>query len=73
VVDAGEELAHVALEHVGMPPGEVLRPIQRGVSALALAVGVGIVDEARLENGADDVDQGVREPRSAMISARVLA
>ena len=59
VVDGGEELLHVAREHVAVTAGELLAAVQRGVGALADAVGVAVVDEAALEDGFDHVAQGV--------------
>ena len=47
----GKELAHVALQHVGIAPGELLGAVQGAVRALADPVGVAVGDEAALEDG----------------------
>ena len=59
VVHAGEEMNQVALQHVWIAAGEHLAAIQRPVGALAHATGVGIVDEAGLEDRLDDAHQSV--------------
>jgi len=55
VVEAGEELAEVALESVAKTAGETLKTIQRAMGALAHAVGERIGNEAALERRFDDL------------------
>ena len=49
MVDGGKELLDIALQHIAMAAGEVLAAVQRPMGAFAHAVGVGVVDEAALE------------------------
>ncbi len=59
MVDGGKELAHVQRQDVGVAAQVVRAAVEGAVRTLALAVGVGVVDEAALEERLDDVDQGV--------------
>ncbi len=52
-------MPHVALENVRKAARVLLRPVERPVGALADPVGVGIGDEAALEERLDDVAQRV--------------
>ncbi len=44
VVDAGEKLAHIPLEHVAIAAGKLLAAIQGAMGAFADAVGVGVME-----------------------------
>ncbi|MFM2431012.1 MAG: hypothetical protein RLZZ511_2225 [Cyanobacteriota bacterium] len=59
VVDAGEVAADVALEHVSVGFDEMGEMFECAVGAVAFAVGVGVMDEGALEDGGDDVAEGV--------------
>ncbi len=59
VVDAGKELAHIALQDIGVAAGKLLGAVQGAVGAFADPVGVRISDEAALEDRLDQVAQGV--------------
>jgi hypothetical protein len=49
----------VALEHVAKATGEVLAAVEGAMGAFAHPAGIGVVNEAALEDRLDDVDQGV--------------
>ena len=53
VVEAREELPDVALQHESIATRETLRPVQRAMSALTDAIGVGVGNEAALEQRLD--------------------
>ena len=59
MVDAGKELAHIALQDVAVAAGILLAAIQGAVRAFADPVGVAVVDEAALKERLDHVAQGV--------------
>ena len=59
MIDRREVLDDVRAQHVAVPLGEALQPIDGPVRALALAVGVAVRDEQALEAGLDDVAQRV--------------
>ena len=57
MIDAGKELADVALQHIGVVPRQLLRAIQGAVRALTEAVGVRIGDKCAFEDGLDEVTE----------------
>jgi hypothetical protein len=59
VVDAGEELLDVALQHVAPATGKLLRPVHRAMGAFSYATGVRVIDETTLKDGLDGAAQGV--------------
>lgn len=59
IIDAREELPHVARPHVLEPPRELLASVERAMRALTDAIRVRVKDEAALEDRLDEVAQGV--------------
>ncbi len=59
MVDRWEELAHVTTQRVAILTSKVLAAVQGAMGAFAHPVGVAVVDETPLEDGLDDVAQGV--------------
>jgi hypothetical protein len=59
MVNAGEELFDIALEYIAVSPGQESTAIQSSMGALADAVSIAVVNKAALEDGLDDVADGV--------------
>ena len=59
MIDAGEKLPQVALQHRGVAARQLLHTLQGAVRALAEASGVGVSDEGTLEDRLDEVAQGM--------------
>ncbi len=59
VIYAGEELAYITGEHIGIATGKVGAAVQGPMGALAHPVGVGIVDETAFKDGLDDLAESV--------------
>ena len=59
MIDAGKELADVALQHIGGVPRQLLRAIQGAMRALADAVGIRICDKCAFEDGLNEVTERV--------------
>ncbi len=59
MIDIGEVAADVGLKDVGGLAGEVGEAFQGAVGAVADAVGVGVGDEAALEDGLNNIAKGV--------------
>ncbi len=57
MVNRWEELTNVGLQDIWIPPGERLCTVDGSVGSLVLATGIGIVDEAGLEDRLNDVYQ----------------
>src|SRR5512135_1179759 len=61
MIDAGKELADVALENVAVASQIMLEPVHSRMGALAPAAGIGVLDESALEERLDDIAQGVMD------------
>ena len=59
MVDVGEVAADVGLEDVDVFACEVGEAAEGAVGAFVFAVGVAVVDEGSIEDGLDDVAEGV--------------
>lgn len=59
MIDRGEELHDICLQHVGIAAGKLGAAIQGGMSTFAGAAGVGIMDEAGFPDGFNDMAQGM--------------
>ena len=57
MVEAGEKLAQIALQHVAKAPRKSLRSIQGTMGAFFNAVGIGIEDEAAFKDGLDNITE----------------
>ena len=59
VVYTGEKLHDIALQHIGVAPGEVGAAVQGRVGALTFSAGVRIMDETRFPDRFDEVAEGM--------------
>ena len=59
MVDAGKELAQIALQHIAVTPCKCLCSIQRAMRPLAYPVCITIMDEIAFKDRLDQVTQGM--------------
>ena len=55
VINAGEELAHIALQDIGKAPRQRLCAVQGAMGTLAEAIGIGVGDKTAFKDRLDEV------------------